>query len=163
MGDLRFQVSDLLGHPGSHRDVYGEVKLFLKVGETTTRSSSATFAHLTAVGEGILAEGWSGIMADHVCVRCLREWEGPVETQWSELFVRQPDGDQNAIAPDGVIDLEGVVHDELSLALPADPLCRPHCAGICPECGADLNDAPCEGHGDLSEGPFAALKQLFGS
>ena len=139
MGDLRFQVSDLLGHPGSHRDVHGEVKLFLKVGETTTRSSSATFAHLTAVGEGILAEGWS------------------------ELFVRHPDGDQNAIASDGVIDLEGVVHDELSLALPADPLCRPHCAGICPECGADLNDAPCEGHGDLSEGPFAALKQLFGS
>jgi hypothetical protein len=26
-----------------------------------------------------------------------------------------------------------------------------------------LNDAPCDGHGDSSEGPFAALKQLFGS
>ena len=85
MGDLRFSVSDLLGHPGQRRDVYGEVKLFLKVGETSTRSSSATFAHLTAVGEGILAEGWSGIMADHVCVRCLREWEGPVATEWMAI------------------------------------------------------------------------------
>lgn len=163
MGDLRFQVTDLLGHPGIRRQVYGEKKFFLKVGETTTGSSSATFAHLTAVHEGILVEGWSGIMADHRCVRCLTEWEGPIETEWSELFVRYPDEDQSPISADGVIDLEGVVRDELSLALPPDPLCQPHCAGICPECGADLNDAPCDGHGDHSEGPFAALKQLFGS
>lgn len=163
MADLRFQVTDLCGHPGQRRDVYGEMKLYIKIGETTTGSSSATFAHLTAVHEGILAEGWSGIMADHRCVRCLTEWEAPVETEWSELFVRHPDEDQNALSPDGFVDLEEVVRDELSLALPSDPLCRPHCAGICPECGADLNNARCDGHGDPSEGPFAALKQLFGS
>jgi uncharacterized protein len=160
--NLRFQVSDLLGHPGQSRDVYGEMKLYLKVGETTTSSSAATFARLTAVHEGILAAGWSGVMADHVCVRCLIGWEGPVEAEWSELFVRHPDADQSPITPDGIIDLEPIVRDELSLALPADPLCRQDCAGICPECGADLNNAPCDGHGDDSEGPFAALKQLFG-
>ncbi|MGH8924875.1 MAG: YceD family protein [Acidimicrobiia bacterium] len=162
MANLRFQVSDLLGHPGLHRDVYGEMKLGLKVGETTTSTSAATFTRLTAVHGGLLAEGWSGVMADHVCVRCLKEWEGPIETEWSELFVRDPDNDQSAISPDGMVDLEPVVRDELSLALPSDPLCGPHCAGICPECGADLNEAPCDGHGEPSEGPFAALKQLFG-
>lgn len=163
MADLRFQVTDLLGHPGLGRDVYGELKLNLKVGETTASTKSATFAKFTAVHDGILAKGWSGVMADHTCVRCLTEWEGPIEADWAELFVRHPTEDESLIGADGVIDLEPVVRDELSLALPPDPLCRANCAGICPECGADLNDAPCEGHGDTSDSPFAALKQLFGS
>ena len=160
MADLRFPVTDLLGHPGERRDVYGETKLHLEVGETRVSTSSATYAQLTAVGEGILAKGWSGVMADHVCIRCLTEWEAPIDAEWEELFMRHPGKDESPIH-DGVIDLEPVVRDELSLALPSDPLCRPDCAGICPECGADLNNAPCSGHGDLSEGPFAALKQLF--
>jgi uncharacterized protein len=24
------------------------------------------------------------------------------------------------------------------------PLCRPDCAGLCPTCGADLNQGPCQ-------------------
>jgi uncharacterized protein len=59
------------------------------------------------------------------------------------------------------IDLEPAIHDEVSLSLPAAPTCRPDCAGLCAVCGTDLNEAPCDGHGDGSDSPFAALKQLF--
>jgi uncharacterized protein len=36
------------------------------------------------------------------------------------------------------------VHDAIFLELPLAPLCRPDCQGLCPECGADKNEAPCE-------------------
>jgi uncharacterized metal-binding protein YceD (DUF177 family) len=163
MDDLRFQVSDLLGHPGLDRWIYGEAKVNLAVGETVVSSRSATYAHVTATSVGVLVDGWSGVMADHTCARCLRTWEAPVETEWSELFARQPGPDESPIEADGMIDLGPVVHDELSLALVADPVCQPDCLGLCVECGADLNIAPCAGHGDESSSPFAALKQLFGS
>ena len=40
--------------------------------------------------------------------------------------------------------------DAVALALPEKILCRPDCAGLCPECGKNLNDEPHEheaGHG----------------
>jgi uncharacterized protein len=163
MDDLRFQVSDLLGHPGLDRYVYGEQKLNVEIGETIVSSRSATYAHLTAVSNGVLASGWSAVMADHTCSRCLIEWEAPVETEWTELFIRNPAADESPLGVDGTIDLGPVVRDELVLALPADPLCRPDCRGLCVECGADLNVDPCAGHGDESSSPFAALRQLFDS
>ncbi|MGI8518557.1 MAG: YceD family protein [Acidimicrobiia bacterium] len=163
MDNLRFQVSDLLGHPGADRWVYGEAKVNFEVGESSVSSSSATYAHVTATSLGVLVDGWSGVMADHVCARCLRKWEGPIETEWSELFVRHPGEDESLVGVDGMIDLGPVVHDEVSLALPADPVCRPDCLGLCVECGADLNTDPCAGHGEEPSSPFAALRQLFGS
>lgn len=163
MDNLRFQVSDLLGHPGLDRWVYGEAKVFLEIGESKVSSSSATYAHLTSTSVGIVVDGWSGVMADHTCARCLATWEGPIEAEWTELFARRPGEDESPIGVDGMIDLGPVVHDELSLALPPDPLCRPDCLGLCVECGAYLNTDPCAGHDDASSSPFAALKQLFGS
>jgi uncharacterized protein len=163
VSELRFGVSDLLGRPGHHREVYGEVQLAMRVGPSEVKSDSATFARVTAVGEGLVVDGRSSAMAVHTCIRCLTEWEERLEADWSELFTRHPQIDESPISADGFIDLEPIVRDELSLALPAAPVCRPDCAGICPECGADLNTAPCDGHGQEPEGPFAVLKQLFGS
>lgn len=41
------------------------------------------------------------------------------------------------------LDLGEAVREELALAVPAFPLCRDDCAGLCPGCGADLNAGPC--------------------
>jgi len=29
------------------------------------------------------------------------------------------------------------------MSMPGKPLCRPDCAGLCPNCGANLNEGPC--------------------
>lgn len=168
MGDLRFQVTDLVGHPGVSRQVAGEIHLQLQIGETRVDETAEVTALLNSIPEGILVAGEAGVVACHQCARCLSTWDAPVEVEFSELFVRKAnarwtDGDQYSVTPDGWIDLEPLVHDEVSLALPPDPLCRPDCAGLCPICGADLNMGSCGGHGEESSSPFAALKQLFGS
>ena len=42
---------------------------------------------------------------------------------------------------DDELDLARWAHDALALALPLQLLCRPDCKGLCPVCGASLNDA----------------------
>ena len=44
---------------------------------------------------------------------------------------------------DDVIDLAPLVRDSVVLELPGAPLCREDCAGLCPQCGANLNEGPC--------------------
>jgi len=36
------------------------------------------------------------------------------------------------------------VREEVALTAPAWMLCREDCAGLCPKCGADLNEGPCQ-------------------
>jgi uncharacterized protein len=165
---LRYQVTDLLTQPGLSRPVGGELPLQLKVGETVVDDVAEVVAQLDSIPEGIIARGSASTIAHHVCARCLMEWDGPIEVEFTELFARRSgtklaDEDLLRVSSGGFIDLGPLVHDEVSLSLPADPLCKPDCLGLCPTCGADLNVSPCAGHGDQSSSPFAALNQLFGS
>ena len=46
------------------------------------------------------------------------------------------------------------------LALPFQPLCRPDCPGLCPECGARLADDPEHTHDDPIDPRWAGLQGL---
>lgn len=81
------------------------------------------------------------------CMRCLEAAEVTVEVDARE--VSQPGGVDELDSPyvgDGILDLATWAHDALALALPASMLCRPDCAGLCPECGANLNAAGADHH-----------------
>lgn len=56
-----------------------------------------------------------------------------------------------------MIDLEPILRDAVVLELPFTPLCRPDCAGLCPECGADLNRDPDHGHAEPIDPRWAGL------
>jgi uncharacterized protein len=94
------------------------------------------------------------------CTRCLKEWDEVVAVSAEQFFRRVADEDGYVIT-DNVVDVSGPAQDELALALPATPLCRVDCLGLCPTCGTDLNIDPCGGHGDDTDSPFAVLKDLF--
>jgi uncharacterized protein len=53
-----------------------------------------------------------------------------------------PPLDAKTIGHDFRIDLTPLIREEVILATPAAPLCRPDCKGLCPECGLDLNEKP---------------------
>ena len=44
---------------------------------------------------------------------------------------------------DRTLDIAPQVLESILLLLPSKVLCRDDCAGLCPECGADLNEGPC--------------------
>jgi uncharacterized protein len=82
------------------------------------------------------------------CMRCLEDAEVAVEVDARE--VDQPGTQDEELRSPYIevdeLDLRSWAHDALALALPLQPLCRPDCKGLCPVCGASLNDADPERH-----------------
>jgi uncharacterized protein len=61
----------------------------------------------------------------------------------------------------GVLDLAAWARDALVLTVPVQLLCRPDCAGLCPVCGTDLNQAGPEHRHDTEPDPrWAKLSEL---
>lgn len=57
------------------------------------------------------------------------------------------------------LDTQPLVIEQVQLNVPMKPLCRPDCKGLCPECGADLNNGPC-GCGQPTDPRWSALAGL---
>lgn len=96
------------------------------------------------------------------CMRCL-EPAAPTFTV-DAREVSQPGEGEELESPyvvDGVLDLSAWARDALALALPASILCRPDCAGLCPVCGANLNDAgPEHSHESAPDPRWAKLSEI---
>ena len=161
-GELVVDVADLVGHPEAVKVVSGESPMSLRLGDVTVMGPMLVEGEVRGTVDGVIARFTARAPADFVCVRCLTEWSGEIEAVGTQHFTKTPDEDGYAIE-DREIDLAGPATDELALSIPAVPLCRPDCRGLCPICGTDLNVEPCDGHGEESDSPFAVLKDLFDS
>ncbi|MGZ4312731.1 MAG: YceD family protein [Solirubrobacteraceae bacterium] len=85
------------------------------------------------------------------CMRCLSPAQPVFEVIARE--VSQPGEGEELESPyvqGGILDLKAWARDALALTLPTQVLCRSECAGLCPICGVDLNEAG-EGHGHESQ------------
>jgi DUF177 domain-containing protein len=96
------------------------------------------------------------------CMRCLED-ATPV-TSVDAREVNQPGGGEELQSPyveDEVLDLGAWARDAFALALPSQVVCMPECAGLCPECGANLNTAGPEHHHEAAPDPrWAKLREL---
>jgi uncharacterized protein len=59
-----------------------------------------------------------------------------------------------------VIDLDPLVREQLLLSLPAYPVCREDCKGLCSVCGANLNERECGCDRHVPDPRLAGLKNL---
>jgi uncharacterized protein len=162
---LRFPVGDLLHRVGARRDIATEADVEVTLQGARVDAPVAVNGSLEAMVDGIVAAVDLEVPAHLSCIRCLTEWDEPLPAHFVHIFSDRLDDEASPIQPDGSIDLSDVVHDEVALALPMVPLCRPDCAGLCPVCGTDLNVEPCPGHDDESPpdpaSPFSSLGQLL--
>jgi uncharacterized protein len=79
------------------------------------------------------------------CMRCLEAAKRTLRIDARE--VDQPDGGEELTSPyveENQLDLRSWARDALALDLPATIVCRKECAGLCPECGENLNERPHE-------------------
>jgi len=96
------------------------------------------------------------------CMRCL----GPAAPRFAvdAREVEIPGGGEELSSPyvdgDGVLDLGGWARDALALALPAQITCRADCAGLCPRCGADLNQDPDHAHEPEPDPRWSKLSEI---
>ncbi|NJP51680.1 DUF177 domain-containing protein [Streptomyces sp. SBST2-5] len=130
---------------------------------------------LESVMEGVLVTGTARAKAEGECVRCLEPVELRPDADFQEMFsypdaddrgrvITEPaddaeDDEDRLFVEDGLIDLETVLRDAVVLALPMQPVCREDCAGLCSECGVNLNDDP-DHHHDAVDIRWAALQGL---
>ncbi len=83
------------------------------------------------------------------------------EYRMSERMAAIDDPDEEVLPLPGELDLLDVLREEVWLAWPQHVVCRPDCRGLCPHCGADLNQASCACANERDDHPFAALKKLM--
>ena len=59
-----------------------------------------------------------------------------------------------------VIDLDPIVREQILLAMPEYPVCDEKCKGLCPVCGANLNDRECGCDRHVPDPRWAGLKNV---
>jgi uncharacterized protein len=77
----------------------------------------------------------------------------------SEVELNEEDLDLSFYEGDSV-DLTPLIQEELVLALPTRPLCRETCKGLCPQCGANLNQQVCGCIPAVGDPRLAVLRSL---
>ena len=82
-----------------------------------------------------------------VCDRCACEVVQHLSVPMVHTFVTEVENEETddfIILPDMVLDVDALAGEDLVLDLPSKVLCREDCKGLCPTCGKNLNDGPCD-------------------
>ena len=108
---------------------------------------------LDRTGELVAIRGRVRSAARLECVRCLRTFDLAITADLTVVMDRaggrprlghELERDDDMKLHDGrLLDLREEAREALLLELPITPHCREDCRGLCPRCGADLNDGPC--------------------
>jgi len=111
--------------------------------------------NLMRTDRGILVKGTLNTEVEVTCSRCLGLFGCPLALNIEEEYFPTTDVVSGAGLPSPdepgcftidehhVLDLTEVIRQYTLLAVPMKPLCRQDCAGLCPDCGHNLNHGPC--------------------
>lgn len=123
--------------------------------------------------ETIMVKGQLEGRRETVCDRCGEHIETELHSEFvyqvttkeeDELELREMEcSDEDAITlylREPVIEIDDILREQVLLAVPLRTLCREDCKGICPGCGASLNNETCRCTPDTSSSPFAVLGKI---
>ena len=138
------------------------------------------YADITNTGAALYVSGRVTGKGSCCCARCLEDvdfdFQGDIEGYFlitghvadeSEFDEDAGDDEFDVLPEDHVIDMEPLIKAALIVDAPYQPLCSDTCKGLCPQCGANLNEGDC-GCGvdpelaafEEQSNPFAVLSQL---
>jgi uncharacterized protein len=122
---------------------------------------------------GILATAALRTLLGLQCCRCLEPFSTPIQLEIEEEFnpsvdihtgaklpVTKPEEEATVIDELHILDLTEIVRQAILLAQPMRPLCREDCAGLCTECGQNLNEGQCDCAAERVDPRWEILKQL---
>lgn len=156
-------VADLLRRPGSTRAVHLEVPLPGLENPSTRVDPDDPLTidlRLESLLGGIVASGHVRGRWRAVCSRCLTALEADFDLRLREVFEEDPIEEETYPLRHDEIDLDQPIRDLVVPDLPAAPLCRHDCLGLCPTCGANLNEAPCDCAAEAADPRWDTLRAL---
>ncbi len=143
-------VATLRKHVGSTRrvSVEGELEGLGALG-VVVPEGSAVRAELELCSDpgGITVTGTVGGPWVGECRRCGGPVSGRATAAVRERVVPAAavgEDDDSYRMEEDELDLEPLVRDAVLLELPLAPLCSDTCLGLCPECGTNWNESPCD-------------------
>lgn len=101
------------------------------------------------------------------CVRCLENFSRKIEIpELSEVFYAWSDDPEDWLwdYENGQVGLYDFLREQIILRLPALPVCKESCQGLCPYCGKNLNREKCDCAQNKKfkkASPFDGLEKLF--
>lgn len=173
MSEFRFSVSQLLQEPtGSTRHHELDDAQF-SVDETLRIQPVKGHVRLTRTPTGVLADVEVRGNAELECSRCLKRFEQPLQIAFSEEFfqtvavhtgARLPlpeEDDAFLIDESHRLDLGDALREYALLEVPPAPRCEAACKGLCPTCGKNLNEGPCDCQPEAFDERLAGLSKLL--
>ena len=111
---------------------------------------------LVRTDRGILVKGMLRTTVEVKCSRCLSLFSCPLVLSMEEEYFPTTDVVSGASLPlpeepgcftvdeHHILDLTEAIRQYALVATPMKPLCAEDCAGLCPYCGHNLNQGPCD-------------------
>lgn len=166
---MKIDVSDLRREKGQSKSFAGKMRGFsLKIQGTDVNFCELDVTgQATNTGEGIFVQGTVKTQADLNCSLCLKAFSSDLEIPFEETYYREGDMVAEALEDDAIfyqgekIELDDLVVDELLLAVPMKPVCKPDCKGLCSICGNDLNVKQCQCRKEEIDPRLAVLGTLL--
>lgn len=174
MSEFRFSVSQLLQEPTGAIRHYELDDEQLVVDEMLRMQPVQGDVRLTRTPNGVLADVQAHGNIAMECSRCLTTYDQPVTLDISEEYFQTvnvntgarlaPPEEEDAFLIDEThkLDLADAMREYVLLNLPHAPRCSDDCKGLCPHCGKNLNEGPCDCVSDDADERFAALAKLLG-
>lgn len=107
------------------------------------------------------------------CHRCLKPTEVELKRSFHLTYMPVDPGrlakEEIELDPDELevsylekmlLPLHEMIREQIYLTLPMKVLCRPDCTGLCPHCGADLNEVECGCSEEEMDPRWASLKAI---
>ena len=111
------------------------------------------FGEVEDVGRCYVVRGRIQCKKSFTCDRCLTPATANQVHEFEEEFDKSE-------AVDDLIDVTELLHDVLLAGQPMKNLCKTDCKGLCPKCGANLNEGECGCDNFVVDPRLAALQQL---
>ncbi len=104
------------------------------------------------IAEIVMVKATATFGMDVFCSRCADEVQFDFEVPIEHILVlelQNDETDEYIIVEDMKLDIERLTLEDIYFALPSKFLCDDDCKGLCPKCGANLNEGPCECKKDI--------------
>lgn len=130
--------------------------------------------HLVRKGQTVRLQGVVKGTLSLLCDRCLEPYILDVTHPFTYLMLPleghhfkpeielTPEEAETSFYEDEMIPIRAILREQILLEIPMKGLCSPHCKGLCPGCGTNMNVGSCSCPPEQEEGPFSVLKELLG-
>jgi uncharacterized protein len=164
-----FDLRHLHLEPGDHRQQAIEVRIDpITLGgliyEAQPPQPTAEL-EVTRLRSGILFGLQFETTVHGACHRCLEDAAIELAIEAEEYQADDPESAEDEVCEyyhpaEGQLDTDLWASNAVVLSLPTRILCRVDCAGLCPTCGANLNEGPCGCTHERTDHRWAALAEL---